>query len=181
MSFLESLTYDKYLESYTYYTKSLIFSLFNLGEVRCINCNGHPFLLLPIYILCKITGYLNDSDTNEYFKEMFRCLNFKINKILVKKNIEGKNKKLIYFNFPSVSDLKVKNNEFLYDKNFVTFLINSLLSFFYSGDSLLIDNDFLSYYKINFKISKNDNDDKITDKKRNYSNINQSHYIIDIL
>ena len=181
LSFLESLTYDKYLDSYTYYTKSLIFSLFNLGEVRCINCNGHPFLLLPIYILCKITGYLNDSDTNEYFKEMFRCLNFKINKILVKKNIEGKTKKLIYFNFPSVSDLKVKNNEFLYDKNFVTFLINALLSFFYSGDNLLIDNDFLSYYKINFKISKNDNDDKITDKNSNYSNINQSHYIIDIL
>ena len=69
----------------------------------------------------------------------------------------------------------------MYDKNFVTFLINSLLSFFYSGDSLLIDNDFLSYYKINFKISKNDNDDKITDKNSDYSNINQSHYIIDIL
>ena len=179
--FLESLTYDKYLDSYSYYTKSLIFSLFNLGEVRCVNCNGHPFLLLPIYILCKITGYLNDSDTNEYFKEMFRCLDFKINKLLIKKNIDEKNKKLIYYSFPSVSDLKVKNNEFLYDKNFVTFLINSLLSFFYSGDNLLIDNDFLSYYKINFKISKNDDDDKISDKNSNYSNINQSHYIIDIL
>ena len=54
-SFLESLTYDKYLDSFTFYTKSLIFALFNLGEVRCNNCNGHQFLLLPIYILCKIT------------------------------------------------------------------------------------------------------------------------------
>ena len=35
LAFLESLTYDKYLDSYAYYTKSLIFSLFNLGEVRC--------------------------------------------------------------------------------------------------------------------------------------------------
>ena len=181
LSFLESLTYEKYLDSYTYYTKSLIFALFNLGEVRCNNCNGHQFLLLPIYILCKITGYLNDSDTNEYFKEMFRCLNFKINKFLKIKNIDEKSKKLIHYAFPSVSDLKLKNNEFLYDKNFVTFLINSLLSFFYSGDRLLIDNDFLSYYKINFKISKNDEEDKISDKNSNLSSINKSHFIIDIL
>ena len=181
LAFLESLTYDKYLDSYAYYTKSLIFSLFNLGEVRCINCNGHPFLLLPIYILCKITGYLNDSDTNEYFKEMFRCLDFKINKLLIKKNLDSKTKKLIYYSFPSVSDLKVKSNDFLYEKNFVTFLINSLLSFFYSGDNLLIDNDFLSYYKINFKITKNDENDKISDKSSNFSNINKSYYIINIL
>ena len=181
LSFLESLTYDKYLDSFTYYTKSLIFALFNLGEVRCNNCNGHQFLLLPIYILCKITGYLNDSDTNEYFKEMFRCLNFKINKFLKTKNIDEKLKKLIYYSFPSVSDLKLKNNEFLYDRNFVIFLINSLLSFFYSGDRLLIDNDFLSYYKINFKISKNEDEDKLSDKNSNLSSINQSPYIIDIL
>ena len=180
-SFLESLTYDKYLDSFTYYTKSLIFALFNLGEVRCNNCNGHQFLLLPIYILCKITGYLNDSDTNEYFKEMFRCLNFKINKFLKKKNIDEKSKKLIHYSFPSVSDLTLKNNEFLYDKNFVIFLINSLLSFFYSGDRLLIDNDFLSYYKINFKVSKNDDEEKMSDKNSNLSSINQSPFIIDIL
>ena len=181
LSFLESLTYDKYLDSFKYYTISLIFALFNLGEVRCNNCNGHQFLLLPIYILCKITGYLNDSDTNEYFKEMFRCLNFKIIKFLKQKNIEEKNKKLIFYSFPSVSDLKLKNNEFLYDGHFVTFLINSLLSFFYSGDRLLIDNDFLSYFKINFKISKNEEEDKISDKNSNLSSINQSPYIIDIL
>ena len=180
-SFLESLTYDKYLDSFTFYTKSLIFALFNLGEVRCNNCNGHQFLLLPIYILCKITGYLNDSDTNEYFKEMFRCLNFKINKFLKKKNIDEKSKKLIHYSFPSVSDLTLKNNEFLYDKNFVIFLINSLLSFFYSGDRLLIDNDFLSYYKINFKVSKNDDEEKMSDKNSNLSSINQSPFIIDIL
>ena len=181
LAFLESLTYDKYLDSYAYYTKSLIFSLFNLGDVRCNKCNGHQFLLLPIYILCKITGYLNDSDTNEYFKEMFRCLNFKINKFLKKMNIDEKYKNLIHYSFPSVSDLKLKSNEFLYEKKFVIFLINSLLSFFYSGDRLLIDNDFLSYYKINFKISKNDEEDKSSDKNSNFSNINQSHYIIDIL
>ena len=180
-SFLESLTYDKYLDSFTFYTKSLIFALFNLGEVRCNNCNGHQFLLLPIYILCKITGYLNDSDTNEYFKEMFRCLNFKINKFLKKKNIDEKSKKLIHYSFPSVSDLTLKNNEFLYDTNFVIFLINSLLSFFYSGDRLLIDNDFLSYYKINFKVSKNDDEEKMSDKNSNLSSINQSPFIIDIL
>jgi alpha-tubulin suppressor-like RCC1 family protein len=108
-------------------------------------------------------------------------LNFKINKFLKTKNIDEKLKKLIYYSFPSVSDLKLKNNEFLYDRNFVTFLINSLLSFFYSGDRLLIDNDFLSYYKINFKISKNEDEDKLSDKNSNLSSINQSPYIIDIL
>ena len=96
-------------------------------------------------------------------------------------NIDEKYKNLIHYSFPSVSDLKLKSNEFLYEKKFVIFLINSLLSFFYSGDRLLIDNDFLSYYKINFKISKNDEEDKSSDKNSNFSNINQSHYIIDIL
>ena len=112
---------------------------------------------------------------------MFRCLDFKLNKLLIKKNLDIKTKKLIYYNFPSVSDLKVKNNDFLYEKNFVTFLINSLLSFFYSGDNFLIDNDFLSYYKINFKISKNDENDKISDKSSNFSGINKSYYILNIL
>ena len=175
LSFLESLTYDKYKDSLIHYTKSLIFALFNLGDVRCNNCNGHQFLLLPIYIICKITGYCDCSDTNEYFKEMFRCLNFKINKYLKKKGIDdkNKNKKLIYYQFPSVSDLKLKNNDFLYTKDFVTFLINSILSFFYSGDSLLIDNDFLSYFKINFKHQKKEEDvdkNSLTDHKSKNSN-----------
>ena len=63
----------------------------------------------------------------------------------------------------------------------MTFLINSLLSFFYSGDNFLIDNDFLSYYKINFKISKNDENDKISDKSSNFSGINKSYYILNTL
>ena len=189
LSFLESLTYDKYKDSLIHYTKSLIFALFNLGDVRCNNCNGHQFLLLPIYIICKITGYCDCSDTNEYFKEMFRCLNFKINKYLKKKGIDdkNKNKKLIYYQFPSVSDLKLKNNDFLYTKDFVTFLINSILSFFYSGDSLLIDNDFLSYFKINFKHQKKEEDvdkNSLTDHKSKNSNstVDQSFsFINDIL
>ena len=185
LAFLESLTYEKYLDSQDFYCKTLIFALFNLGDVRCNNCNGHQFILLPLYILCKITGYLDDSDTNEYFKEMFRCLNFKINKNLKSKNVDTKNKKLLYYNFPSVSDLQLKNNEFLYNKDFIIFLINSLLNFFYSGDNLLIDNDFLSYNKINFKISKNEEENNldfslnnnINDKIKN----NPSHFILDIL
>ena len=92
-SFLESLTYEKYNDSQDYYCKTLIFSLFNLGDVRCSNCNGHQFILLPLYTLCKITGYLDGSDTNEYFKEMFRCLNFKINKNLKIKEVNGNMKK----------------------------------------------------------------------------------------
>ena len=190
-SFLESLTYEKYKDSQDYYSKTLIFALFNLGDVRCRNCNGHPFILLPLYILCKITGYLDDSDTNEYFKEMFRCLNFKLNKNIKLKEVDVNNKKLIYYCFPSISDLQLKSNEFLYEKDFIIFLINSLLSFFYSGDNLLIDNDYLSYNKINYKISKNEEDknvntslnntnNKITDNNNNIKN-NPSHFILDIL
>ena len=189
-SFLESLTYEKYNDSQDYYCKTLIFSLFNLGDVRCNNCNGHQFILLPLYTLCKITGYLDGSDTNEYFKEMFRCLNFKINKNLKIKEVNGNIKKLLSYCFPSISDLKLKNNDFLYEKNFIIFLINSLLNFFYSGDNLLIDNDYLSYYKINFRISKNEEENnldnslnntnnKIIDSKNIKNNI--SHFILDIL
>ena len=194
LHFLESLTFEKFGDSRDFYSKALIFALFNLGDVRCNNCNGHPFLLLPLYILCKITGYLEGSDTNEYFKEMFRCLNFKINKNMKLKDIHDiNNKKLLYYCFPSVSDLKLKTNEFFYEKDFLIFLINSLLNFFYSGDNLLIDNDFLSYNKINFKIFKseeevnnnvdnsliNSKNNRINDNKSNKSN--QSHYILDIL
>jgi hypothetical protein len=136
LAFLESLTFEKYSDSQDFYSKTLIFALFNLGDVRCNNCNGHPFLLLPLYILCKITGYLEGSDTNEYFKEMFRCLNFKINKYMKLKEINENNKKLLYYCFPSVSDLKLKTNEFFYQKDFLIFLINSILNFFYSGDNL---------------------------------------------
>ena len=187
LAFLESLTYEKIMESQDFYCKTLIFSLFNLGDMRCNNCNGHQFLLLPLFILCKVTGYLDGSDTNEYFKEMFRCLNFKINKYLKSKEVEEKYKKLLYYCFPSVSDLKSKNNDFFYEKDFIIFLINSLLNFFYSEDNLLIDNDYLSYNKINFKISKNEEENnldsslntsnKISDNKKN----NSSHYILDIL
>ena len=191
-AFLESLTYEKYKDSQDFYCKTLIFALFNLGDVRCNNCNGHPFILLPLYILCKITGYLDCSDTNEYFKEMFRCLNFKLNKNLKMKEVESNYKKLIYYCFPSVSDLKLKNNEFLYEKDFIIFLINSLLSFFYSGDNLLIDNDYLSYNKINFKISKNEEENnlntslnntnnKISDINDNNNIKNPSHFILEIL
>ena len=188
-SFLESITYEKFQDSQDFYCKTLIFSLFNLGDVRCNNCNGHPFILLPIYILCKITGYIENSDTNEYFKEMFRCLNFKINKTMKSKEIDENNKKLLYYCFPSVSDLKLKNNDFLYEKDFIIFLINSLLNFFYSGDNLLIDNDFVSYYKINFKLTKNEEEKKLDssldniNKNNNNSNIKikPSHFILDIL
>ena len=119
LAFLESLTYEKIMESLDFYCKTLIFSLFNLGDMRCNNCNGHQFLLLPLFILCKVTGYLDGSDTNEYFKEMFRCLNFKINKYLKSKEVEEKYKKLLYYCFPSVSDLKSKNNDFFYEKDFI--------------------------------------------------------------
>ena len=192
--FLESLTFEKFGDSQDFYSKTLIFALFNLGDVRCNNCNGHPFLLLPLYILCKITGYLEGSDTNEYFKEMFRCLNFKINKNMKLNEIHDDNiKKLLYFCFPSVSDLKSKTNEFFYEKDFLIFLINSLLNFFYSGDNLLIDNDFLSYNRINFKISKSEEDinkidtslintkNIINDNNNNSNKSNQSNFILDIL
>lgn len=62
---------------------------------------------------------------------MFRCLNFKINKYLKSKEVEEKYKKLLYYCFPSVSDLKSKNNDFFYEKDFIIFLINSLLNFLF--------------------------------------------------
>ena len=187
-AFLESITYEKYGDSQDFYSKALIFALFNLGDVRCNNCYGHPYILLPLYILCKITGYLENYDTNEYFKEMFRCLNFKTNKNAKMKGLDEKTKKLVYYCFPSVSDLKLQVNDFLYEKDFIIFLFNSILSFFYSGDNLLIDNDYMSYNKINFRVSKQEenNLEASLDHSNNRVNNNDikenpSHFIIDIL
>ena len=69
------LNTDKYFESEEFFSQSLIFSLFQFGVMRGNNCIGHSFMMIPLYRLCKITS---DIDTNEYFKEMFRCLDFNI-------------------------------------------------------------------------------------------------------
>jgi len=75
LNLFEGLVYDKYFESEEFFSQSLIFSLFQFGDMRGKNCKGHPFMMIPLYRLCKITS---DIDTNEYFKEMFRCLDFNI-------------------------------------------------------------------------------------------------------
>ena len=129
-AFLESLTYERIMDSQDFYCKTLIFSLFNLGDMRCNNCKEHQFLLLPLFILCKVTGYIDGSYTNKYFKEIFRCLNFEINKYLKSKEAEEKFKQLL-------NDLKSKIKDFFYEKDFIITLINSLLNFFDSEDKLL--------------------------------------------
>ena len=94
-AFLESLTYERIVDSQDFYCKTLIFSLFNLGDMRFNNCKEHQFLLLPLFILCKITGYIDGPYTNKYFKEMFSSLNFEINKYLKSKEAEEKYKQLL--------------------------------------------------------------------------------------
>ena len=76
LNLFEGLVCDKYSESEEFYSQSLIFSLFQFGDMRGKNCKGHPFMMIPLYRLCKMT--LDGFDTNEYFKEMFRCLDYNI-------------------------------------------------------------------------------------------------------
>ena len=179
LAFIEALTQEKFLDNEEFYSKALVFSLFNLGDVRCNNCNGHQYMLLPLYMLCKITGYAENPDTNEYFKEMFRCLVYKISEKLKVKELNEKIRKLVFFDFPSVSDLKKKTNDFFNDGDFLVFLMNSVLNFIYEGDNYFVDNDYISYNKINFKITeikKGINfDTPWLDKDKNKDNINKKN------
>jgi len=65
----------KYIESEEYITKCLIFSLFLFGDPRGRNNFGHPFMLYPLWKISRQTLILENSLTNENFKEIFHCQN----------------------------------------------------------------------------------------------------------
>ena len=210
LNLFEGLVCDKYLESEEFYSQSLIFSLFQFGDMRGKNCKGHPFMMIPLYRLCKMTSSIDGLDTNEYFKEMFRCLdynilnsplinkdkkienslfieNFSYFKNYIEKNpLENKNNRNFigsvdnlnvdeineqinfsanfslnynelpickYFQFPTLSLSNRNEKDIFLSKEYINFFVSVLMSMLFEGNTNLINEEYLSLFKMNFKNS----------------------------
>ena len=61
------------------YYKAMMLLVFIYADVRAKHNKGHSFMLLPLFKIAKHTEKNPLSSTNEYFKEMYRCLDYKLN------------------------------------------------------------------------------------------------------
>ena len=60
------------------YYKAMMLLVFIYADVRAKHNKGHSFMLLPLFKIAKHTEKNPLSSTNEYFKEMYRCLDYKL-------------------------------------------------------------------------------------------------------
>ena len=155
----EDISYSEEL-----YSKALILSLLNQGDIRTKTRKIHQFLMFPLFQLSKIISVYNNYYLNEYLNELNFILNKKIHHQVESDN---KNKKvnLGYYNFPFEYFLSPKDNEikndYLDDINFKQFICKVIIDYFYSFDNLLFDDDLLLFFKINIK---EENEIEVNDK-----------------
>ena len=160
------------------FTKSLLLSLLNQGDIRNKASKIHQFLMFPLFRLSKITTRYNNHYLNEYLNELNLILD---NRISTQIKIDNKNKKinLGYYSFPfgfsvlSPSDSRI-NKHYMNDINFKYFICKVIIDYFYSIDSLLFDEDILSYFKINLGYETNKDKDDINDSFNIYKNNNNN-------
>ena len=156
------------------FTKSLLLSLLNQGDIRSKECKIHQFLMFPLFRLSKITKRYNNHYLNEYLNELNLILDSRIS---AQTKIDNKNKKinLGYYSFPfglsvlSPSDSRI-NKHYMNDINFKYFICKVIIDYFYSIDSLLFDEDIFSYFRINLQDESNNDKDDINDKFNIYKN-----------
>ena len=70
---------NHFIKSEQHLSKSLIYSLFAFGDMRSCRNRSHPFIMLPLYKLAKLTCVFENPMTNEYFKEMFHSMEEHLN------------------------------------------------------------------------------------------------------
>ena len=156
------------------FTKSLLLSLLNQGDIRSKESKIHQFLMFPLFRLSKITKRYNNHYLNEYLNELNLILDSRIS---AQTKIDNKNKKinLGYYSFPfglsvlSPSDSRI-NKHYMNDINFKYFICKVIIDYFYSIDSLLFDEDIFSYFRINLQDESNNDKDDINDKFNIYKN-----------
>ena len=165
LNLLEALIYSEDISySEELYSKALILSLLNQGDIRTKARKIHQFLMFPLFQLSKIISVYNNYYLNEYLNELNFILNKKIHHQVESDN---KNKKvnLGYYNFPFEYFLSPKDNEikndYLDDINFKQFICKVIIDYFYSFDNLLFDDDLLLFFKINIK---EENEIEVNDK-----------------
>ena len=160
-----------------YFTKSLLLSLLNQGDIRNKSSKTHQFLMFPLFRLSKIATRYNSHYLNEYLNELNLILD---NRISTQIKIDKKNKKLNlgYYSFPfgfsvlSPSDSRI-NKHYMNDINFKYFICKVIIDYFYSIDTLLFDEDILSYFKLNLKDESNNDKDDENDDFNIYKNYNK--------
>ena len=161
------------------FSKSLLLSLLNQGDIRNKAIKIHQFLMFPLFRLSKITKRYNNHYLNEYLNELNLILD---NRISTQIKIDNKNKKvnLGYYSFPfgfsvlSPSDSRI-NKHYMNDINFKYFICKVIIDYFYSIDSLIFDEDILSYFKINLRDETSMDKDEINDNFNIYKNNNKKN------
>ena len=165
------------------FSKSLMLALLNLGDVRGENCIIHQFLMYPVYQLMKSIQIHQNSYINEYFAELKNFLEIKITQKFPKKNLSD----FSYYKFsyePVKQNQNLKssinstqnelNNSIswcLNDENFIGFICNTIIDYFYSVDNLVYDDDFLTYNNLDIKCRENN----LFNNKDNNGEINNKH------
>lgn len=114
INLFQALTVEKYnyIESESYYSKCIMFSLILMGDPRGKGSYGSYFNIVPFWKLARQTNVLENFNISENFKELFYCQEFTnktINNILKNYIKEEDNFEKNYLEFYS-KDYKLFNN-----------------------------------------------------------------------
>lgn len=121
VNLLEGLLTERknYIECEEFFSKCLIFSLLVFGDPRGRGNSGNPFMLFPLWKIARQTCILENSLTNENFKEMFHSqdyitrnfaeLNFPFTNSLYDPNVHYINKEGLGYNTNRNSHRRKKN------------------------------------------------------------------------
>ena len=76
INLFQALSSVKYIESETPYSKCLMLLLMSYGDPRGRNNDSHGILSFPLWKIARKTFKLDQTIINQYFREMFLCLEF---------------------------------------------------------------------------------------------------------
>lgn len=156
INLFSGLVTEKYIDSEEFYSKSLIFSLFQYGDPRGRRSQGHFGMMYPLWKIARQTCALENSLTNENFKEMFHCLDDIQNQRIFSNDID---------NECNIFDDKITNFNYQHSGNNINALFKS--------DTITKENT-IKDIKINIE-SNQLNDDFIQDEINECLLINQGN------
>ena len=165
INLFQALSSEKYIESETSYSKSLMLLLMSYGEPRGRNNDSHGVLAFPIWKIARKTR-LEQKAINDYFKEMFQCLSFFEKKKSIMNLFNNKSifnySNNVYNNFDNIrllNEIANNHNHNLYDFNknddFQSMSSESTISEFLNNN--ISENPGLDFFGTISKITNNFN------------------------
>jgi hypothetical protein len=153
LNLLEGLVIERknYIECEEFYSKSLIYSLLTFGDPRGRGNFGNNFLLFPLWKIARQTCILENSLTNESFKEMFHCQDYMF-KHLIEASGSGQVNGMISTSKSYTNNFY--NNNLNYVENRREFLKKLREQDKQDKDDILIENENKSPYTNKKKISQ---------------------------